>query len=525
MAPCKLENKTIKIGETPNKKEKESLTFIGKHSKIIYDGYMKVMNMYKKNSSQILVDGENLDNEDSDDSDDSDDAYDSEDNKINKQSNYLEKVFDKLKKGDPTFVKTLDSLEKYTKPKESRYNEASLIKKMESMSLGRPSTYASMIKKIQETQREYVQKKTIPSQKVDITRITFSFPNIINTETNQTLLPSDKNKLVPTSLGIMVNSFLKTNFIEVLNYDFIKTTEALLDKISLGEEVWYKVVDSVYLKLTPIIDLLDKNIQSRKLLKSADPNANTSSRRNLGLNPQNNLHVFAIKSKKGYLIVEENPEKKQSRFANFSSSFEDMTLETALSLLVFPKILGQYKEHDIIIKKASNIYMVHNNSNYSIENYLKATPQSNIDPESITLQEAKTILDYYEKAKADKVENDKLDKKLSDDITIKKGPFGLYIKYKGESNIKLPKKYKDDIDSLTLELALEIIEKDKTKPKSAAAKGKSAPKGKPVAKPAAKSAAKAAAKPKSAPKAKAEAKPKSAPKPKAVKVKAVKNKF
>ena len=198
-----------------------------------------------------------------------------------------------------------------------------------------------------------------------------------------------------------------------------------------------------------------------------------------------------------------------------------MTLETALSLLVFPKNLGQYKEHDIIIKKASNIYMVYNNSNYSIENYLKATPQSTIDPESITLQEAQTILDYYEKAKADKVENDKLDKKLNDDITIKKGPFGLYIKYKGESNIKLPKKYKDNIDSLTLELALEIIEKDKTKPKSAAARGKSAPKGKPAPK----SAAKAAPKPKSAPKAKAEAKPKSAPKPKAVKVKPVKTKF
>lgn len=506
MSPCKLENKTIKIGDTPNKKDKESLTFIGKHSKIIYDGYMKVMNMYKKSTSHITVDGE--DNQEDTHNDDEDSEND-EDNKIEKQSNYLEKVFDKLKKGDSTFVKTLDSLEKYTKPKESRYNEASLIKKMESMSLGRPSTYASMIKKIQETQREYVQKKTIPSQKVDITRITFTYPNIINTETKQTLLPSDKNKLVPTSLGIMVNSFLKTNFIEVLNYDFIKTTEALLDKISLGEEVWYKVVDSVYLKLTPIIDLLDKNIQSRKLLKSADPNANTSSRRNLGLNPITNLPVFAIKSKKGYLIIEENPDKKQSRFANFCSSFEDMTLENALSLLVFPKNLGKYKDHDIIIKKASNIYMVHNNSNYSIENYLKATPQSNIDPEHITLQEAKTILVYYEKSKADKLENDKLDKKLNDDITIKKGPFGLYIKYKGESNIKLPKKYKDTIDSLTLELALEIIEKDKTKPKASSARGKSAPKGK--------------AKP--APKAKTEAKPKSAPKPKAVKVKAVKTKF
>jgi DNA topoisomerase-1 len=502
MTPCKLENKIIKIGETPNKKE--SLTFVGQHSKIIYDGYMKVMNMYKKINTQIAVDGENVDNEEDNDCEDSDD----EDSKIDKQSNYLEKVFEKLKKGDPAFVKNMDSIEKYTKSKESRYNEASLIKKMESLSLGRPSTYASMIKKIQENQREYVQKKTIPSQKVDITRITFTYPNIINTETNKTLLPSDKNKLVPTSLGIMVNSFLKTNFIDVLNYDFIKTTEALLDKISLGEEVWYKVVDSVYLKLTPIIDLLDKNIQSRKLLKNSDPKADSPSRRNLGLNPETNLPIVCIKSKKGFLLIEENPVKKQSRFANFSSSFEDMTLDTALTLLVFPKNLGSYLETDIIIKKAKNIYIQYGDANYSIENYMNTNKQTTIDPESITLSEAQLIIDYYIKSKADKLENAKKDKVLNDDITIKTGPYGVYIKYKENANIKLPKKYKDNIDSLTLEDALAIVEKHNTTPAKGSKAGRFGAKG--SAKP----------KPKSA-----EPKPKSAePKPKAKKVKKESNK-
>ena len=79
MSPCKLENKTIKIGDTPNKKDKESLTFIGKHSKIIYDGYMKVMNMYKKSTSHITVDGE--DNQEDTHNDDEDSEND-EDNKI-----------------------------------------------------------------------------------------------------------------------------------------------------------------------------------------------------------------------------------------------------------------------------------------------------------------------------------------------------------------------------------------------------------------------------------------------------------
>jgi len=366
----------------------------------------------------------------------------------------------------------MDSIEKYTKPKESRYNEASLIKKMESMSLGRPSTYASMIKKIQETQREYVQKKTMPSKKVDITRITFTYPNIINTETNQTILPSDKNKLVPSSLGIMVNSFLKTNFIDVLNYDFIKTTEALLDKISIGEEIWYKVVDSVYLKLTPIIDLLDKNIQSRKALKSADPKADSSSRRNLGLNPATNLPVVCIKSKKGFLIIEENPVKKQSRFANFSSSFEDMTLDIALTLLIFPKNLGSYLEKEITLKKAKNIYIQYGDANYSIENYMNTNKQITIDPETISLTEATKIIDYYIKCKADKEENAKKDKVLNDDITIKTGPYGVYLKLSNNTNVKLPKKYKDNIDALTLEDALAIVEKHNTTPSKGSKAGR-----------------------------------------------------
>jgi DNA topoisomerase-1 len=311
----------------------------------------------------------------------------------------------------------------------------------------------------------------------------------------------------------MINQYLVKNFPEIMDYKYTATIEGLLDEIAEGKKQWTEVVDTMYKKILPIINTLSQELKARKLLKSADPTANTSSRRNLGLNPITNLPVFAIKSKKGYLIIEENPDKKQSRFANFASSFEDMTLDTALTLLIYPKNLGKYKEQDIIIKKASNIYIVYDNGNYSIENYLKATPQSNIDPEQITLQEAKTILDYYAKSKADKLENEKKDKKLSDDIIIKTGPFGQYIKYKGESNIKLPKKYKDDIDSLTLELALEIIEKDKTKPKTASARGraKSAPKAKP----------KAAAKDK----VKAEPKPKSAPKPKAIKLKPVKTKF
>jgi DNA topoisomerase-1 len=528
MTPATIEIRTVKI--ITSEKKKDQLVFTGKHEKVIFEGFLKAQNMHKGKSNKQKV------TDDVENSSDDDDELQDEDKTQNEQNEnsdikttneeynkYLETMFDKLKENQEVYTKSMNCNEKYSKPKQSRYTEASLISAMEKLGIGRPSTYSSLTKKIQE--KEYVERKSLPAKKVNLTSLNYTYPNIIKIETKESKIDGDKNKLIVSSLGIMINQYLIKYFPEIMDYKYTATIEGLLDEIAEGKKEWTQVVDTMYKKILPIITTLSQDLKARKLLKSADPSANTSSRRNLGSHPVTNLPIVCIKSKKGYLIVEENPEKKLSRFANFASSFEDMTLETALSLLVFPKNLGKYKDQDIIIKKASNIYMVYNNSNYSIENYLKATPQSNIDPETITLPEAKTILEYYEKAKADKLENDKLDKKLSDDIIIKKGPFGLYIKYKGESNIKLPKKYKDDINSLTLELALEIIEKDKTKPKST--RGKSAPKGKPKSAP--KEKAKKEPKPKSAPKEKPKSapkeKPKSAPKDKAVKVKPVKTKF
>ena len=516
MEPANIEVRTVKI--STGEKKKDQLIFIGKHEKVIFEGFLKAQNMNKSKSNKRtknidILDTDEVENSSGDEEEQ--DELQNENHEIkdtNEEHNkYLESMFDKLKEKQEVYTQSMNCIEKYSKPKQSRYTEASLISAMEKLGIGRPSTFSNVVKKVQD--KKYVERKTLPAKKVNITSLNYIFPDIIKIQAKESKIDGDKNKLIVSSLGIMINQYLVKNFPEIMDYKYTATIEGLLDEIADGKKEWTQVVDTMYKKILPIITTLSQDLKARKALKSADPSANTSSRRNLGLNPQNNLPIVCIKSKKGYLIIEENPEKKQSRFANFSSSFEDMSLETALTLLVFPKNLGQYKEHDIIIKKASNIYIVYNNSNYSIENYLKATPKSNIDPESITLQEAKTILDYYEKAKADKLANDKLDKKLSDDIIIKKGPFGLYIKYKGESNIKLPKKYKDDIESLTLDIALEIIEKDKTKPKSGKGRAKSAPKTKPKEKAAPKEKPKAAprAKEKAAPKAKEKA----APKPKA----------
>ena len=498
-----------------NKKEQvnnNTLTFIGKHEKNTFLGFLECMNMHKKKViKNVLGDLEVIPEDELQQSEEEQDNEDNTDNIENiPNSDYLEKIFNSLKENQEVFAQSMNTIQKYTKPI-ARYTEASLIKMMESINLGRPSTFSATITKIQE--KQYVEKKNLPQKQVNIISLKYEFPDKIKIETKKTNLPGDKNKLVPTSLGIMVNEFLCKNFVELMDYKYTGKIESMLDDIAVNKSKLYDVIHLLYTNLTPIITTLSQEIKARKALKSANPNADSSTRRSLGLNPQTNIPIFAIKSKKGFLIVEENADKKQSRFANFSSSFEDMNLETALSLLIYPKNLGKYKEHDICIKKASNIYIVYNGSNYSIENYLKANSKSNIDPEHITLIEAKTILEYYEKSKADKLENDKLDKKLNDDITIKKGPFGIYIKYKGESNVKIPKKYKDNIDTLTLELALEIIEKDKTKAKSSSTRGKSAPKGKAKAAPKEKAKAAPKEKAKAAPKEKAKPAPKEKAKP------------
>jgi len=478
MTPATLEIRTIKISteSNDNSKKKEQLVFTGKHEKVIFEGFLKAQNYHKKTKKKIDTDEVENSSGDEDDESNDDETNDNEDDENDKDNEnkevktantehnkYLETIYDTLKKGEPAFVKMMMCNEKYSKPKQSRYTEASLISAMEKLGIGRPSTYSSVIRKIQD--KDYVEKKNLPPKKVKLTTLNYTYPDTIKIETKDGKVEGDKNKLIPTSLGIMINEYLITNFTDLMDYNYTATIESLLDDIAEGKQEWHKVVDTVYLKLTPIINTLMEALKSRKTLKSADPKADSDSRRSLGLNPETNIPIVAIKSKNGFLIIEENPDKKLARFASFTSSFERMTLDKALSLLIYPKNLGLYKENDIIIKKAKNIYISYNNSNYSIDNYMKANKNCIIEPDTITFEEAQTILDYYEQAKISKAENDKKDIKLNTDIIIKVGYYGPYIKYKGDQNIPLPKKIKDVYETITLEQALEVIEKNKDKPK------------------------------------------------------------
>ena len=487
MAPADFEIRTVKIEAdsviTNSGSQSRGIVFVGKNEKVIFEGYLACVNLHKK--TKISVKTRNKVGNDSNDSggdvegDDNQEQSQDEGDECNKdnlnldtqQNEYLEKIFEKLKEGSQVYANSINAIQKFTKPAQSRYTEASLIKKLDDLGIGRPSTYASMIKKVQEEQRQYVERKSLPARKVSVVSLKFDYPDKIQIAENNLKVEGDKNKLFPTSLGIMINEYLDKNFIELLNYEFTAQIEALLDEIALGKKIWYKVVESVHIKLNPIIDQLSKALSTRKANNLATPDADNANKRLLGNHPDTNLPVYALKSRKGLLICESNPEKAKSRFASFTGKFESMTLEKAITMLVFPRTLGQFKEHDVILKRAKNIYIHYNGINYSIDSYIKANEKSNsnsktfeiIEPETLTLEQAEEIILYYQELNKAKAENAKKDRILSDGIVIKVGPFGAYIKKKtdnGDVNIPLPKALKEKWETITLEECLPVIEKN-----------------------------------------------------------------
>ena len=220
MEPATIEVRTIKI--TTGEKKKDQLVFTGKHEKVIFEGFLKAQNMHKGKSNKktktknidSLDEVENSSGEEDEDELQDEDESQNENSDIkttNEEYNkYLETMFDKLKENQEVYTKSMNCNEKYSKPKQSRYTEASLISAMEKLGVGRPSTYSSVVKKIQE--KEYVERKTLPAKKVNLTSLDYTYPNVIKINTKESKIEGDKNKLIVSSLGIMINQYLVKNF-------------------------------------------------------------------------------------------------------------------------------------------------------------------------------------------------------------------------------------------------------------------------------------------------------------------------
>ena len=316
-----------------------------------------------------------------------------------------------------------------------RYNEASLVKKLEDLGIGRPSTYAPTISTIQK--REYVIKMDKPASVREI-EIIISQNNSIKQISKKENYGAEKSKLNPTDIGTIVTDFLSQHFTDVIDYNFTAEAEKEFDSIAQGKEDWKNMIRDFY---TPFHNEV---LASEKTERS-------SGERLLGVEPQSGKNVYARIGKYGSMIqIGESTDKERPRFASLTKeqSINTISLEEALNLFKLPRVVGQYNGMDIIANTGRfGPYISHNKVNASI-------PKTS-SPMTISLEECIALLEEKNK-KGQPI------KTFANGAELLNGRYGAYIKYNG-NNYKIPKTMTpESIDEKALE---EIISQEPTNKK------------------------------------------------------------
>jgi DNA topoisomerase-1 len=460
MSPADVEIKTVKVRldhsacipklDPAKHNAGQPYIFVTKHEKILFDGFLK---LYSKPSEAIEGNPE----EHSEGSEG--DTSSSGQNLNATESKRLEALFDSLKKGQQVWCSFLTADEKQTKPPNGRYTEASLVKKLEDLGIGRPSTYASMVSKVQE--KSYIEKRDIPAKDKEFRSLGFKYPNELVITSKSVKVDGEKNKLIPSSLGIMITGFLIKNFELFMDYEFTANIELLLDNIAEGTKPWQGVVKGVWDYLNPVISRIEADILIPAITDSAGGNSNLKSR-SLGINPATGNEIIVKRMRTGWTIIENNIQNtKLSKFAALGLyNPETITLAEALPLLIWPKQLGYYDDEPVILNKKGNVYITYDGKHYSIENYTnsnKSNPelQAITAHESIDLSNAITIINYFKTQSAGGGTTQQVSTDIkfdgAEDYVIKQGPYGYYIKYLNMYNIPLPANVKKNISLATKE--------------------------------------------------------------------------
>ena len=320
-----------------------------------------------------------------------------------------------------------------------RYTEASLVHKLEELGIGRPSTYAPTISTIQ--QREYVQKGDKKGEERPYSVFTLKGIKVTKS-TRKEMVGSEKGKLLPTDIGIVVNDFLQKNFPGIMDYNFTARVEQEFDKIAEGGEEWKKMMKDFYGNFEPTVEKAMKKREDHK-----------AGERELGIDPKSNKPVFVKIGRFGPVVqIGTADDNEKPRFAQLPSdkSIETITLDEALELFKLPRTLGEYEGKDVIIGAGRfGPYVLHNRKYVSIP--------KDTDPLSITLDEAVALIG----AKRDEDDKRHL-KKFDEDpkLEVMNGRFGPYIAYDGK-NYRLPKAMHAKAAELSLEQCMDIVNKSK----------------------------------------------------------------
>lgn len=390
MSNAKIERTVIQIGNS-----KLQYQFEAQGEVIIFEGFLKAYGIIK--------------NEDEDD----------EDN---------EKILPKVKVGELLKYKKIEATEKFTRPA-ARYTEAGLVKKLEELGIGRPSTYAPTIQTIQN--REYVDKREILPQEREIVKMTLTkeLKKQIVTEK----FGGDKNKFVPTDIGEVVNEFLTNNFAEILDYGFTAKVEQNFDDIANGAEKWKEVLGEFYKDFHPKIEDVEENADR------------ATGERLLGKDPKSGKNVYARIGRYGAMIqIGESDDEVKPTFASLmaTQNIATITLEEALELFKLPFELQDYEGKPVSV-------MVGRFGPYIKwgETYISIPKLE--DPLSVNQERAEELIKEKQLADAPVAHY------KGEPVTKGKGRFGPFIKYK-DMFVNVPKKY--DFENLSQNDIQELIE-------------------------------------------------------------------
>ena len=358
-----------------------------------------------------------------------------------------------LKKGQRLEYGPIIATERFTQ-RPPRYTEASLVRKLEELGIGRPSTYAPTISTIQ--QREYVEKGNKDGEERLFNVLTLR-ENQIKDENHTEITGAEKAKLFPTDTGIVVNDFLTEYFPNILDYNFTASVEKEFDEIAEGEAQWTSIMKTFYDKFHP-------SVENTLAIKTE----HKVGERILGEDPVSGKPVSVKIGRFGPVAqIGTADDEEKPRFAQMKKgqSMETITLEEALELFKLPRTLGEYEGKTVSVGVGRfGPYVLHNKVYVSLP---KAA-----DPMTFTLEEAEQLI--LEKRQK---EMERHLKKFEEEpeLEILNGRYGPYITYKG-SNYKIPK----DIvpQDLTLKSCLELIKAQNEKEPGTTKKRKTAPKKK-----------------------------------------------
>jgi DNA topoisomerase-1 len=393
MADARLEKTTVDIGISTAKEK-----FVARGEVVTFDGFLKV---YLEST-------------------------DDEEQETQKD------LLPPIGEGEMLQRQIITATERFSQPP-YRYAEASLVKKLEELGIGRPSTYAPTISTIQK--REYVVKENRSGEDRNYYYFELSNGNIKGEErTEKTRF--EKNKLFPTDIGIVVNNFLVEDFDNILDYNFTARVEKEFDEIAEGQKKWNEMIEEFY---GPFHERVQDTLEKSK---------KQSGERELGIDPESGKKVFAKIGRYGPIVqIGDSQDEEKPRFAGMKKgqSIETIALEEALELFKLPRSIGTYEDTEMTVAIGRfGPYVRHGNKFYSL--------QKEDDPMTISSDRGIELIENKRKTDRERVISEFAEDKS---ITVLKGRYGPYIA-KGKKNYRIPKG--KDAASLTLEDCQQIIE-------------------------------------------------------------------